>query len=320
MKAKLIKFIRRKLMKTKTITFIFLALLLALVFSAAPVHADAVPALPHAFYGKVTINNSPATVGTKVEAKGSGVQTGVNNNPIAITIEGYYGSSNPLEPKLIVQGNIADGTILTFYINGVSTGQTGTWHSGEVTEMNLATTAQAPSPPPAETPPPPSQTPPPPSQTPPPPSQTPPPGTTEAPKPKPAVFSLSSLVISPKEVNPSKSVTISVEVANTGEQAGNYKVTLRIDDAVEASKEVTVNAGASQKVTFTTSKGLPGTYSVDINGLTGTFVVKEEAPPAPPPKPAPPVEPVKWPALWAAIGGVILMGLMILLVARRRAY
>lgn len=322
MKVKSTKFsIRRRLMKMKTIALTFLAVLLALVLFAAPVYAQAVPALPHAFYGKVTVNGSPAPVGTKVEARGEGVLTGVNNNPIVTAVAGSYGSSNPLEPKLIVQGNLADGTILTFYVNGIPTGQTAAWHSGEVTEVNITVIAQAP--PPGGTPPPPTETPPPPAETPPPPGTvvTPPPPPTETPLPKPAAFSLSSLNISPKEVAPSKSVNISAEVANTGEEAGNYKVTLKIGDTVEASKEIIVNGGASQKVTFTIAKSQPGSYSVDINGLTGTFVVRSETPPAPPaPPPAPPAKPVNWPALWAIIGGVIMVGLMILLLTRRRAY
>ena len=106
-------------MKAKTIAFLFLAGLLSLALFTTPVYAQSVPPLPHAFYGTVEVNGSPAPVGTEVEARGEGIQTGVGNNPIVVTVEGCYGSSNPLEPKLIVQGDIADGTILTFYVNGV---------------------------------------------------------------------------------------------------------------------------------------------------------------------------------------------------------
>ena len=146
------------------------------------------------------------------------------------------------------------------------------------------------------------------------------------PVPKPAAFSVSSLTISPNEVALGESVTISVEVANTGEEAGSYKITLKINGAAEASKEVTVNAGASQKVAFSTAKDLAGTYSVDVNGLSGKFVVMGEAqpspaPPAPPsPAPIPPAQPVNWPVLWVVMGGVIIVGLIIFLLARRRAH
>jgi hypothetical protein len=127
-------------MKGKAFAFILLAVLVALF--ATPVDAQDIPALPHAFYGAVTINGSPAPVGTQVEAKGEGVQTGTSNNPIVTTAEGQYGDSDPLEPKLIVQGDIAEGTVLTFYVNGISTGQTAEWHSGEVTELDIVATIE----------------------------------------------------------------------------------------------------------------------------------------------------------------------------------
>ena len=223
--------IRRQLMKVKTFALVFLAVLLPLALFATPVYAQAVPALPHAFYGTVEINGSPATAGSEVEVRGEGVQTGVGNNPIVITVAGSYGSSNPLEPKLIVQGDIVDGAILTFYVNGVPTGQTVEWHSGEVTELNLTATG-APSPETTGTPSPGTTGAPPPETT-----EAPPPETTEAPPPE------------------------------------------------------------------TTGAPPPET--------TG-------APPEP--TPAAPAEPVNWPVLKWVIGGIAVVGLIIFLLARRKAY
>jgi len=286
-------------MKTKTIAFVLLAGLLTLV--TTPVYAQGVPPLPHAFYGTVEVNGSPAPAGTEVEARGEGVQTDVGSNPVVTTAEGRYGSSDALEPKLIVQGDIVEGSPVTFYVNGVSTGQTAEWHSGEVTELNLTATVEGPPPETTE----------------------PPPETTE-PTPGPAAFSLSSLTISPSEIALGESVTISVEVTNTGEEAGNYEVILKIDGVVEASEEVSVAAGASQGVIFTVAKDVAKTYSVDVHGLSGTFVVREEAPappapPAPPPAPATPAKPVNWTILWGVIGGMTAVGITTFVLARRRA-
>jgi hypothetical protein len=126
-------------MKTKMVAFIALAMLLALVVT--PVYAEDFQALPHAFYGTVNINGSPAPAGTEVEARGEGVQTGISTNPIVTSVEGEYGGgADPLAPKLIVQGSVAEGATVTFYVNDVSTGQTAQWHSGEVTEIDLAAT------------------------------------------------------------------------------------------------------------------------------------------------------------------------------------
>jgi len=128
-------------MKTKMVAFMFLAVLLAL--AATPVYAAEAPSLPHAFYGTVDINGSAAPVGTSVKVVGEGVLTGVGTNPIVTTVEGEFGGgADPLVPKLVVQGAVAEGATVSFYVNGFATGQTAQWHSGEVTEVDLAATIE----------------------------------------------------------------------------------------------------------------------------------------------------------------------------------
>ncbi len=100
---------------------------------------------------------------------------------------------------------------------------------------------------------------------------------------RPATFITSALTISPFEVDIGERVTISILVANTGDLAGSYQVTLKINNLVVAIKYITLTGGASQKVTFTTIKDVAGTYAVNVDGLSGIFTVK--VPPAPP-KPA----------------------------------
>ncbi len=110
---------------------LILGLILSLALLALALPAYAIPALPHAFYGDVEINGAPAPDGSLVSATvGSGDIVAVQN-PVA-TVGGSYGVSSS---KLLVQGNIQDGTIITFYVNGVSTDQTEEWHSGEVTPL-----------------------------------------------------------------------------------------------------------------------------------------------------------------------------------------
>ncbi|MFC1900531.1 carboxypeptidase regulatory-like domain-containing protein [Chloroflexota bacterium] len=91
-----------------------------------------------------------------------------------------------------------------------------------------------------------------------------------------AEFSLSRPVISPTEVEIGKDVAISVKVTNSGDQAGSYKLDLKVDGSVVDTAEVTINAGASKDVRFTISEDSAGTYSVDINGKTGSFTVIEK--------------------------------------------
>ena len=122
-------------------TFVIFFVLIAL---AAPVYAEDIPALPEAFYGNLSINGNPAPIGTIVEAVGTGVRTGIEGNPIITTVTGAYGSSNPLGTKLVVQGDIADGTLIQFYVNNVLAAQTAVWHSGTASQLNLTVTIAAP--------------------------------------------------------------------------------------------------------------------------------------------------------------------------------
>ncbi|MBA7681261.1 hypothetical protein ES703_89599 [subsurface metagenome] len=139
-----------------------------------------------------------------------------------------------------------------------------------------------------------------------------------------AAFVTSDLSITPAEVDIGGEVTIRVSVTNTGTASGSYEVTLKIEDVVVATEEMTLDAGASEMVTFTTSKDVAGSYSVDVDGLGGSFTVKEEVAPAPPPPPVPPPPEVKppfnWPLVGGIIAGVVVVGLLIFFLVRRRAY
>ena len=61
---------------------------------------------------------------------------------------------------------------------------------------------------------------------------------------------------------------------------------------------------SSQRVSFTTTADIAGTYSVDVSGLTGSFTVKEEV--------VPPVVPKE--INWWLIGGIIAAVIIISVV------
>ena len=96
---------------------------------------------------------------------------------------------------------------------------------------------------------------------------------------EPAAFTIDpeSLSISPAEAGFGDPVTISLLVTNTGGQAGSHTVTLKINGEIEATEVITLSADVSRTVVFTTSQSEAGTYSIDINGLSGSFTVKEGA-------------------------------------------
>lgn len=143
------------------------------------------------------------------------------------------------------------------------------------------------------------------------------------PPPLPAAFSISSLSIQPGKVQPEEAVTIAVSVANTGGKEGSYIVILKINEVKEAEKKVTVAAGSTQDVSFTVTKVEAGSYSIVVDGLSGSFVVVAPPPPIPPPPPVPVAEP---PMNWPLIGGAIAAGLVVggvitfFLVVRRRKH
>lgn len=69
---------------------------------------------------------------------------------------------------------------------------------------------------------------------------------------------------------------------------------------------MTLPGGATETVIFTVSRDVEGTYNVEIDGLTGTFVVT-----------APPAPPSIVPLAVAVTGIALLAGILILLKKRK---
>jgi len=137
-----------------------------------------------------------------------------------------------------------------------------------------------------------------------------------------AVFALSSLSISPAEINIDETVNISLLVTNTGGTSGSYTVTLNINGVKEADKTVTVAAGGSQAVTFSFTAKATGSYSVNVDGLSGSFTV-----PAEPGRIAEvvepeevedliPAKPFNW--LWVVVGVAFMLLVVILGIRYKR--
>ena len=96
---------------------------------------------------------------------------------------------------------------------------------------------------------------------------------TPAPPVEPANLSVSSVTISPQQVKPGEEVTISINVANTGGETGNYSAVLYINGVVEGSQSVSVAPGMTENVVFTVSKSQAGVYDVLIAEQSGQFEV-----------------------------------------------
>ena len=93
--------------------------------------------------------------------------------------------------------------------------------------------------------------------------------------PEPAEFEISDLTVLPSTVEVDETVTVSVVVSNVGEESGGLGVELELDGAVEDTKAVTLDGGASTTVSFSVSSDEVGSHTVEVGGLSGSFTVEK---------------------------------------------
>ncbi|MBN1367537.1 MAG: hypothetical protein JW967_06405 [Dehalococcoidales bacterium] len=143
----------------------------------------------------------------------------------------------------------------------------------------------------------------------------------------PASISLvpdSVIQISPAEAVTGESIALSVTVENTGGATGTFAVVLKINGLIDSSQDVTIPAGATQNVSFNVVKNLAGTYQVDINGLTSSFVITSPTTNVTTTTQIPTttttiIESKNTQILAIGAGAAVVIGLLIYLLMRRRA-
>jgi len=96
---------------------------------------------------------------------------------------------------------------------------------------------------------------------------------------RPAQLSVQYLRVSPQQASAGQPVTISTNVVNSGDEAGNYNVVLKINGNVEQTKAVSVGSQVAQPVKFTVTKSEPGTYTVAIDGQQSSFTIPGDTAP-----------------------------------------
>ena len=87
-----------------------------------------------------------------------------------------------------------------------------------------------------------------------------------------------TLTIEPASIDIGQSVTITVDVTNEGEAAGTSTVALFVDGDRVQDKDVTLDPGATETVSFTYVEPDAGTHTVRVEGLTGQFEAVGPAP------------------------------------------
>lgn len=92
------------------------------------------------------------------------------------------------------------------------------------------------------------------------------------------VLELINLNVSPTEVQPGETVIVTVEVRNIGKENETFVLELLINGVVEQHKYVTLDVGKTTSRVFFVKKDIEGSYNVEFDGLTETFVVVEPEP------------------------------------------
>jgi oligopeptide transport system substrate-binding protein len=88
---------------------------------------------------------------------------------------------------------------------------------------------------------------------------------------------ISTLTVVPVKLAPDQAVTIGANVLNSGKKSEVYSATLKINDAVVETKQITVGAGETQLLSFQYTAKTLGAFRVDVNGQAGSFNVVKPA-------------------------------------------
>ncbi len=113
------------------------ALALLLIVSVAISQES--PQFPHLFYGSSKIDGLDTPAGAVIIAKVGGLEKG----KITTTESGLYGGVVSNQEKLLVQGNIAEGEVVEFYIATVKANEVDVFDSGKIENLNLTWTFPA---------------------------------------------------------------------------------------------------------------------------------------------------------------------------------
>ncbi len=108
---------------------------------SAPMVAQEVPQLPARYWGTVKIRygaqSIDAPAGTVITVRVDGVE----RDRLVTTEPGKYGGPTVLHPKLTVQGEISQGSLVEFYVNGVEVDRTAYFQNDHPEEINLTVAA-----------------------------------------------------------------------------------------------------------------------------------------------------------------------------------
>jgi len=141
--------------------------------------------------------------------------------------------------------------------------------------------------------------------------------------PSPA-FKATNLAINPDTIEIGQEIIVSADITNLSDVAGARVVTLWIGGTIEAAKNIVLDASETTSVSFIVSGDVEGGHAIRVDRLFSSFTVtKPTAPPPPPPReptpePTPAPTPINWGLIGAIMATVIIIGVVTLLILRRR--
>jgi hypothetical protein len=141
-----------------------------------------------------------------------------------------------------------------------------------------------------------------------------PPGSNEgtAPATSNSDFDYSNLVVEPAVANPGDQITISLQVENAHPFELTKLISLKIDNAEEAQKEISLAAGKSETVNFLICKNAPDEYTINIGKQTASLHVNAINSAS--------QQPNSLVLLITLAGGLLIVVLVIMIIIRRRSY
>jgi hypothetical protein len=89
----------------------------------------------------------------------------------------------------------------------------------------------------------------------------------------PSQFRVLGLNVTPGDAQPGQPVTISVDILNRTNTAGNFQADLVINSATESSQLVAIPAGNTQTINYKVTKTAPGDYRVTFANLSTVFSI-----------------------------------------------
>ncbi len=92
---------------------------------------------------------------------------------------------------------------------------------------------------------------------------------------KPAEFKVNKLEITPTEVTPLETITVTAEVLNTGEITDNYSAALSIDGKVRGNKTIAIKPSENKTVIFSITEAVIGLHVVEIGSMQGRFTIRD---------------------------------------------